>query len=79
MNRASQLVNAGEMTVVRLERAEYTTTDDVSGTVELSNYRNREITSVILEISTWRHIAPAAKSEASSKKQPCVEQVRMRH
>lgn len=74
MNRASQIINAGEMTVVRLEKAEYSTTDDVCGTVELSNYRNKEITSVILEISTWRHISIDSKTKGAAKLSS-VEQV----
>lgn len=62
------------MTVVRLEKAEYSTTDDVCGTVELSNYRNKEITSVILEISTWRHISIDSKTKGAAKLSS-VEQV----
>lgn len=69
MNKTG-LSNAGELTVVRLERQEYTTTDDISGTVELANTRRKEITGISLELTTWRHVA-LQKSGRSS-----VEQVR---
>lgn len=68
MNRGG-ISNSGEMTVVRLERTEYTVADDISGTVELSNPQRREITSVCLELSCWRHILIA------STKKSTVEQV----
>lgn len=70
MNR-SGLSNSGELTVIRLERPEYDTADDISGTVELSNAQRKDITGIVLELTSWRHIS--LKSGKSG-----VEQVRAR-
>lgn len=69
MNNRSGLSNSGDMTVIRLERSDYSTLDDISGTVELSNAQRKEITGIVLELATWRHIALPTKDKTS------VEQV----
>lgn len=55
MNK-SGLSNSGDLTVVRLDRREYDAQDELTGTVELSNPHRKEISSITLELTTWRHL-----------------------
>ncbi|CCG80895.1 protein of unknown function [Taphrina deformans PYCC 5710] len=67
------LSNSGEITTIRLDRSDYSTDEDICGTVELSNMQRKEITSVTLEFSTWRHIS------TTNSKKTSVEQLSRQH
>ncbi|BFZ56792.1 hypothetical protein PYCC9005_003840 [Savitreella phatthalungensis] len=60
--RRGKLTNSGEYTTVKLEQDDYFANEPIIGTVEVSNPRNKDITSVSIELSTWRSISvPGAK------------------
>lgn len=69
MNKAG-LSNSGEMTIVRLDRREYDVQDELTGTVELSNPQRKEISSITLELTTWRHLT-LPRSGRTSVEQVC--------
>lgn len=73
MNK-SGLSNSGELTIVRLDRREYDAQDELTGTVELSNPHRREISSITLELTSWRHLS-LPKSGKTHVEQVCPSQL----